>query len=876
MRVPDLSSRIALSFGGRAPRGGVSRGAMAVALLGTALISGTPASQAAATAELGGLPEITVTARFRSESLQATPLAITAVTGRTLELRGLDRLQDIGNVAPNVYMRTQGTQEGPTPAIGIRGVLTTDFSFSGEPGVAVYIDDNYFGTLLGSSLELLDLERVEVLRGPQGTLFGKNALGGAIRAVSKKPQGDNSGYVQATYGAYNRMDFKGAFDYALVEDKLFLRVTGLSKRRDGYQKIVDFTCDMIARGTPQLAGIGDGIGADGSAGLGFDGRVDQVAVGSAADNNFYLPLSKPGLNSDNGCLIGRAGGDNVHAGRAMLRFVGDTGLEVNINADYTDDNSEPQPDSLFYLPQGATTFTYQQAVSGTAPRQLGWVYNQKVPSQYAGTGTTFTDLNFGIPFDGRFLTGDPLKTYSTFADQVTGQVFPAKSAITSYGIAGTVDYDLAPMAHLKWSNSFRHYRSEFSDDRDHGPLNVSIVYTLAIHDQYTSELQFTGDSFGSRLHWTTGGFYYHDKTFWGGAPQLNDSNGNSSFTHHDTAKSTNYSGFFHLVFDITEELHLTGGLRYTDESKNYHFDHRPFVQPSDAQTSENRWDWKAGIDYDLSDDVLLYTQVATGFRSESFNVRIFTPEQLTVPLPTETLTSYEVGVKSDLFDNRMRLNVAAFYGDYGSRNFGSTATECAEQFPTPVYGSLGGGCPGADGVFGTADDHGGPPWFANINVPIKTYGVEVEMQASPIDGLQIDSTLGWNHASSSDKPNFVPGNKIQPKWNGSAGVQYEVPLGNEGTVTPRVDMFYQGSVNSGNAFTSAPTAFDIIGGHAWFNARLTYETPDKDWEAALSVTNLFNKFYYENYWGSGTGTGAFRTGAPARPREWAVTLKRNF
>ena len=860
----------------RSPRSGVSLAAIAAGLLGSALTAGVSPARAADTAVVGGLPEITVTARFRAENLQSTPLAITAVSGQTLELRGLQKLQDIGNVAPNVYMRTQGTQEGPTPAIGIRGVLTTDFSFSGEPGVAVYIDDSYFGTLLGSSLELLDLERIEVLRGPQGTLFGKNALGGAIRAVSKKPQGDNSGYVQATYGAYDRLDFKGAFDYALVEDKLFLRVTGLANRRDGAQKIVDFTCDMIAQGTPQLAGIGDGIGADGSAGLGFDGRVDQVAVGSAADNDFFLPKTVPGASEKNNCRIGRAGGENVHAGRAMLRFVGESGLEININADYTDDNSQPQMDSLFFLPQGTTTFSYADAVSGAAPRQLGWTYNQKVPSAYTGTGTTFTDLNFGIPFDGRFLTGDPYKTYSTFADQVTGQVFPAKSGITSYGIAGTVDYDLAPMAHLKWASSYRHYRSEFSDDRDHGPLNVSIVYTLAIHDQYTSELQLTGDAIGQRLHWTTGGFYYHDKTFWGGAPQLNDSNGNSSFTHHDTAKSTNYSGFLHLVFDITEELHVTGGVRYSDESKNYHFDHRPFVQPNDAATSENRWDWKAGLDYDLTDSVLLYTQVATGFRSESFNVRIFTPEQLTVPIPTEKLRSYEAGFKSDLFDNRMRLNAAAFYGDYSSRNFPVLATECAEQFPTPVFGALGAGCPGADGVFGTADDHGGPPWFANINVPLKTYGVEFEMQATPIDGLQIDATLGWNRATSSDKVNFAPGNKIQPKLNGSAGVQYEIPVANMGTITPRIDMFYQGSNNSGNSYSVSPTAFDIIGSHAWFNARLTYESPDRDWEAAFSVTNLFDKFYWENYWGSGTGTGAFRTGAPSRPREWAITLKRNF
>lgn len=833
------------------------------------------------------LDEIIVTARFREENLQSTPLAITAVTGETLDVRGLGELEDVGAVIPNSFIRRQGMQNGPAPVIGIRGVITSDFSFANEPGVAVYIDDAYFGTLLGSSMELLDLERMEILRGPQGTLFGKNALGGAIRAVSRKPQGDNTGYLQVTYGAYDRLDFKGAYDYALIEDTLFLRVTGLANHRDGYQDVVDFTCDMISRGTPQLAGIGDGRGADGSAGAGLDGHFDVVPVGSTADNNFFLPQQKLGLSPGN-CKVGTAGGEDVQAGRVMLRFVGSDRLEVNLSGDYTDDTSEPQPDDLFFLPAGPPV----------TMDVLGLVYNMTGPAWAVGAMgvvlpgfPNYVDLNFGIPYDSRFLTHDPEKTYSTWVDNVNNLTFPAKSAIESWGVSGVIDYDVTDDIHAKWVAAYREYDSEFTDDRDHSPIWVHGVYTLAEHEQFNTELQLSGLLFNERLNWTVGGFYYDAETFWGGAPRLLDSLG--GFTHNDTAQTENYSGFVHLVFDITDELSITAGGRYSDESKDYHFDHSPAVPPADAATSESRFDWKVGIDYDVSDDLLIYGQVATGFRSEAFNVRIFTPQQLTVPIPTEELTSYEIGAKGDFFDRRLRMNIAAFYSDYESRNIGANATQCAEQFPEPVLGGFGLTCPGADGVLGTADDR--PPalygpgdsanWFANINTPAEFWGVELELQARPLDALMLDATVGWNDLSADD---IHPDNRLQPEWNASAGAQYEFVLGNGATITPRIDMFYQGPVNSANNLATPPDSlnlgssaapvfvppgFDTIGGHMWLNGRITYETADGNWALSLSATNLTDKFYYESFWGSGT---EFRTGAPNRPFEWAITLRRNF
>src|SRR5690606_27954329 len=206
-----------------------------------------------------GIEEVVVTARFREENIQSTPIAITAFTGDDLAQRNLENVEDIGVAVPHAFIRENVGNYGPTGTIGLRGIIQNDFSYAFEPAVAIYIDDVYHGTLTGSDMDLIDLERLEVLRGPQGTLFGKNSIGGAVRLISSKPRGDNTGRVESTYGRFDRLDIKGVGDFSLIDDRLFARVVGVSKSREGYGQYLDFTCEMIRRGTPELAGIGDGI-----------------------------------------------------------------------------------------------------------------------------------------------------------------------------------------------------------------------------------------------------------------------------------------------------------------------------------------------------------------------------------------------------------------------------------------------------------------------------------------------------------------------------------------------------------------------------------------------------------------------------------------
>ncbi|HEV7633433.1 MAG TPA: TonB-dependent receptor plug domain-containing protein, partial [Steroidobacteraceae bacterium] len=200
-------------------------GVVPLAAAATLGLGATPV-HAAEPATADQLVEVVVTARYREENLQSTPLAISAFSAEELEARSLVNVSDLGGTIPNAFIRQSASNFGPTQTIGLRGLIQGDFSYAFEPAVGIYIDDVYHGTLTGSTMDLLDLDRVEVLRGPQGTLFGINTMGGAVRLISKKPQGDGSGWIEATYGSRRRLDVKAMGDFSLIDNLLYARVSG--------------------------------------------------------------------------------------------------------------------------------------------------------------------------------------------------------------------------------------------------------------------------------------------------------------------------------------------------------------------------------------------------------------------------------------------------------------------------------------------------------------------------------------------------------------------------------------------------------------------------------------------------------------------------
>jgi iron complex outermembrane receptor protein len=201
-----------------------------------------------------------------------------------------------------VFLAPQAQANGSGLIAYIRGVGQTDFNYALEPGVGLYVDDVYLPTLTGSLLDLLDLDRVEILRGPQGTLAGRNSIGGAIKLFSKRAEG-HGGNVGVTYGSYNRVDVRGSGDFTLLDDKLFMRVAGVTKNRDGYVDRMDYGCTHPDSGVPTL-------------------RLSD------------------------GCRLGTLGGISYTAGRVNLRWVASDSVEVNLTGDVTNDSSEAGADVL--------------------------------------------------------------------------------------------------------------------------------------------------------------------------------------------------------------------------------------------------------------------------------------------------------------------------------------------------------------------------------------------------------------------------------------------------------------------------------------------------------------------------------------------------
>lgn len=229
------------------------------------------------------LEQITVTAQFRRQNVQDTPLAVSALSGATLEERGELKVSDLGRDVPNVNISPATSLYGNSVSAFIRGIGQYSSNFALEPGVGVYIDDVYYGTTFGAVFDLADLDRVEVLRGPQGILDGMNSIGGAVKLYSRPADAQGGGYLQATYGSYHRVDLSGSGDFSLA-DGLNARISGISRHIDGYLKDLDYGCTHPGQGiaASPLAGNSCEIGTEG----GEDLRAVRLALS-------YAPTGSP-------------------------------------------------------------------------------------------------------------------------------------------------------------------------------------------------------------------------------------------------------------------------------------------------------------------------------------------------------------------------------------------------------------------------------------------------------------------------------------------------------------------------------------------------------------------------------------------------------
>src|SRR6202051_1586785 len=195
---------------------------------------------ATAHADENALEEIVVTAQKRSEDVQQGPIAITAISAETLKEKGITSIDQLSNFAPNVNLDAGAPFSGSDTVLSayIRGIGQDDFAFNLDPGVGVYVDGVFLARSVGANTSMLDVDRVEILKGPQGTLFGRNSIGGAISIVTRDPGTEFMAKGEVTGGSRDRFDTKLSFDVPLVSDKLLSTISFSSQKQEGYQHVI--------------------------------------------------------------------------------------------------------------------------------------------------------------------------------------------------------------------------------------------------------------------------------------------------------------------------------------------------------------------------------------------------------------------------------------------------------------------------------------------------------------------------------------------------------------------------------------------------------------------------------------------------------------
>jgi len=746
----------------------------------------------------GQLEEIIVTAQRREQSLQETPVSVTAFTQKAMEERLITNMVDLTGFTPNVEINNgRADGGGSNAAVFIRGVGQFDFIFPTDPGVGVYLDGVYMGRTLGGMMDLADLQRVEVLRGPQGTLYGKNTIAGAINLVTAKPTGEFGGMVRLTGGEFSRMDGELSVNFPTLGERLKGKLALVNRKRDGFGHSLADGRDF--------------------------GDTDRQAVRTVWDWS--------------------AGQD----------------LDVSFTADFSTWSQNGPMSTL----------------TGVYPDTSGF------RTLFNAVAAPYLNAQLGLPpgtvFDGRFITGNPRTTYATGPVLDDGQV---------WGVAATIDWNLAAAARLKSITSWREMRLHFGADLDNTPYAFAETNEHQTQNQLSQELQFSGLAFGERLDWLTGIYYFqergHDRNFvnyghgildalaalpgpvvclgpGGGPPCLGGAGNPLNFLLETdlvpitSINTKSYSAYAHGIYKVTDRFSVTAGARYTYEDKNWYIEERRpvsgayVVPPHDLKDNWSAFSPKIGVEYQASADAMVYAEISQGFKSGGWNPRMFNASYL-VGYKPEYLTSYEAGVKSEWFDRRLTANGAVFYYDYkdmqlSSFHAGSSLTD----------------------VVLTVENAG--------REAIK--GFELELAARPVEGLDVQLGVGYQSNHYTELAASVPWSKDNvlpdaPKWTISAGLQYRVPLGPYGHLVPRLDGSYKSKT-----YKDPQNSEDIAqGGLLLLNAQLAWQAPQERWQLTAFVTNVADKQYITR--GLHFSDFGFTEVYPGRPREWGASASYRF
>jgi iron complex outermembrane receptor protein len=784
----------------------------------------------------GVLEEIIVTAQKREQNIQDVGIAITAFTGDQMRALGIEQSFDIAKFAPGVHI--SGNLAGQNTQFTIRGVTQNDFNDIIEAPTAVYLDEGYIPIAQAQTFALLDIERVEILKGPQGTLFGRNATGGAVQYVSRKPSFDeSSGFADITFGQFdsdadaNSMKIEAAFG-GPISDRTAARVAVLYNDVDGYLNNL-YPLDEFGAGTfgsPNGNSPGPGAGADMGGGETIAGRLTfmfepsdaitwTVSANVATSDVPTGPYqSKPTTAVYDGTGPDPADGQfpgelvnviDIDPNDARYSICAPGGVDDGTDCG-SDQNVDGAPDDF--------------NMDGMA--DLGRFNNMFQPAP-------------GADFFGYIdPDGDDFDTSGDFAFEDSGHV-------DTFGLNVRLEWEFNNGVLLTSVTDFKDYDKLLFIDVDSAPVNQAANYAGVDATSFTQEFRFNGET--DRSRWVAGFYYLNIDTdsdnglkFAPNSLGENPDLGGPFDLAVDAQLETNsYSLFGQYEYDINDNWTLITGLRVIQEEKDYDFVQSFYTAPTNAReihqgtqlvigpinpfaifsggtsfpftdsTSDTLWAGKLQLDFQPSDNMLWYFGINRGVKAGSFNAQLAggLPVPISaIPYGEETLLNYEGGFKWTSNAGTTRINGTAFYYDYS-------------DYQAFLF----------TGVSGVV-----------VNNDADNSGVELELQSSPTDGLDLLLSVAWFDATVKDVPLRVDGPIVRdvdpvyaPELQIAGLVRYEwQALG--GMMNVQADFSYSDEYfyNLRNFDADKYDSYTIVG------ARLGWVNTEGNWDVSLNFRNL--------------------------------------
>lgn len=670
---------------------------MKACLLACTVLAAAPLPALAQTADTQeGRDVVVVTAQKRDQDIQEVPVAVTALTGEALQDAHVSTVMDLNALAPSLQVKTD--DNAANPKIFIRGIGLNDFNPNTASAVAIYSDGVYIGSPLAQMGQFFDLERVEVLRGPQGTLYGRNTTGGAINLISRKPSDNFEATGSVEYGSYNNLTLEGAVGGPI---------------------------------TPELA---------------------YRASGTYLSNDGYT------LNR----LTGNRGNDtNRGAARFQLQWTPSDTF-----------------DALFQL-------RYGKSDGGSI-----WAYNRSLlPATAQATGPD------GFCAPAYYTSGDctDLAGYAnTSTNLYQGDYhLEGKDKVETYGASATLTWDLGAMSLISVTG-YDHADRDDVEDTDAGPTDIITARYKAKQWAASEELrlQSNGDN---QLDWVAGVYVARDEldtnSYYdvfrvanSGDPLTDLPQGIGVFGWPFTQDTNSYAVFGQIDYDFTDKLTATFGLRYSADKKTFHYNSTyasdvggpssDLFSIDDSKTFDS-FSGKVGLQYQLTDDVNVYGSYNRGYKSGGFFGGQTTDPSSLRPYDDELVNAYEVGLKSQLMDGLLTANFATFFYDYQDLQVYTLVVDPNTNLTVQNFTNAS-------------------------NAEVK--GLEAELMASPIDGLDLSLGASFLDATYQDfqsqgddySGNTLP-NAPEVSLNGSARYEWDIFGGSaeaQADVTYRSKVFY--------------------------------------------------------------------------------------